>query len=320
MIPGDRVEPELANVRAALDFARTECDVEREVRLAAAMRHYWRVRGHAIEGRRRLEEALERSTSLEPLLRARVQSETAVMRAVAGEYDGARTLWLAALEIYRELGETVESGRLLCELGLCFIAVGDVESAISHYEQARDALTDDDFLLQIVLGNLAEAYEQSGDLDRARTAALQVLEAQAHSGDRDGVGFSSFTLGSIALAAGDLAEANRRIFNALSIADEVGFHELTAYTLGLAAALAVALGYDREGALLIGATQEQLTQLGVTPQSFEATRHANIVAALHDKLDETPSLIDRGSELAMDKAVALARTLDTMSTKVEPWP
>ena len=65
----DSVEPELANVRAALDFARAEDDNEREARLASSMRHSWRVRGHAIEGRRMLEEALEWSASLEPLLR-----------------------------------------------------------------------------------------------------------------------------------------------------------------------------------------------------------------------------------------------------------
>ncbi len=54
----DRVEPELANVGAALDFARQQEDVEGELRLAASMRHFWRVRGHGAEARRRLEEAL----------------------------------------------------------------------------------------------------------------------------------------------------------------------------------------------------------------------------------------------------------------------
>ena len=50
----DRVEPELANVDAALDFARETDDVVGELRLAASMRHAWRVRGQSVarHGRR----------------------------------------------------------------------------------------------------------------------------------------------------------------------------------------------------------------------------------------------------------------------------
>ncbi len=305
----DRVEPELANVRAALDFAHAEDDVEGEARLAGAMRHFWRVRGHAIEGRHRLEVALEGAGSVEPLLRARVLAETAVMRGVAGEYDGARALWLAALEIYTELGETVETGRMFSELGYCSIAVGDVKTAISYYEQARDALADEDFVLQIVLGNLAEAYEQTGDLEHARETALEVLEAQRRSGDRDGVAFTSFTLASIALAAADLDEASRRLVDCLAIAEEVGYVELTAYALGLAAALALALSSYGEGAQLIGAARELLRQIGVTPQAIEAARHAGVMEALNDELDNASSLIEGGAELDVHTAVALATGL-----------
>jgi len=309
----DRVEPELANVRAALDFARAEGEVEREARLACSMRHYWRVRGHAIEGRRRLDEVLEGSESLPPLLEARLLSEVAVMRGVAGEFDEARRLWLEALEIFREQGESVQIGRMLAELGYAEIAVGDFESAISYCEQSRDALvgTGEDFVLQIVLGNLAECYEQTGDLERARTTALEVLEAQTKSGDRDGVGFTSFTLASIALASGDLGEAHRRVLDVLSASEEVGYHELTAYALGLAAALAAALGSNEEAALLIGACQELLRQLAVTPQAAEATRQAGAVDTVTRELDDAPSLIARGSALDREAAVGIATALGT---------
>jgi predicted ATPase/DNA-binding SARP family transcriptional activator len=308
----DRVEPELANVRAALDFARAEDDAEREVLLASSMRHFWRVRGHAIEGRRRLDEALERSDSLEPLRRARVIAETAIMRGVAGEYDEAQALWLSALEIYREQGETVEAGRMLSELGYCSIGAGDLESAISYYEQARDTLaeTDEDFVLQIVLGNLAEVYENTGDLERARSTALEVLEAQTHSGDRDGVAFTSFTLASIALAGGELEEAHGRLVDCLEVAEEVGYLELTAYALGLAAALAVALGSNEQAALLVGASRELFGNLAVTPQAIEAARQASVVEALGERLDDLPALVERGSDLDREAAVELALRLD----------
>ena len=309
----DRVEPELASVRAALDFARAEGDAEREARLASAMRHFWRVRGHSVEGRRRLDDVFEVSESLPPLLRARLVSEVATMRGVAGDFLDARTLWLEALDIYRDNGETVEVGRMFSELSYSAIAVGDFESAISFCEQARDTLTgtDEDFILQIVLGNLAECYEQTGDIERARTTALEVLEAQTRSGDRDGVGFTSFSLASIALSTGELDEAHRRLLDALSVSEEVGFHELSAYALGLAAALAVALGSHEEAALLIGACQELFREVAVTPQAVEAARQASVVETLGKELDDAPSLIVRGSALDREAAIGIATDLGT---------
>ena len=62
----ERVEMDHDNYRAALAHARTICDAERELRLANALRYFWRVRGYIEEGRRRLEEAVGLSDGVEP--------------------------------------------------------------------------------------------------------------------------------------------------------------------------------------------------------------------------------------------------------------
>ena len=62
----DRIELEHDNFRTALDHAIATGDAERELRLANALRYFWRVRGYVVEGRRRLEAAVERSDSVEP--------------------------------------------------------------------------------------------------------------------------------------------------------------------------------------------------------------------------------------------------------------
>ena len=274
----DRVEPELPNIRAALDFAREQDDVRRELRLASAMRHYWRVRGHGIEGRRRLEEAMERISEVEPALGARVQHETAVMRLVAGDFDGARTLWLSALEEYQRLGIEIEVGRVYAELGALENAAGNPEEAIGYSETASQMLAHEEFIRLIVLGNLAESYEQTGDLERARTTAMSVLEAQRAIADRDGVAYMSYTLASVALASGDIAESHRRLIECLTVAAEVGFVEVTGYALGLAADIALALDDLQDAAMLIGACLERFAQLGVAPHVREGDRQARVVA------------------------------------------
>ena len=112
----DRTEPELANIAAALDFARESDDAASELRLTASMRHFWRVRGHGVEARQQLEAALTRVDRVEPFLRARILYETAVMRMWVGDYDTARTMWFAAMETYESLGDDVNVGRAHAEL------------------------------------------------------------------------------------------------------------------------------------------------------------------------------------------------------------
>ena len=58
----------------------------------------------------------------------------------------------------------------------------------------------------------------------------------------------SFALASIALAEGDLAESQRRLIECFTVATEVGFVELTAYALGVAGDLALALDLPDDAA------------------------------------------------------------------------
>jgi predicted ATPase/DNA-binding SARP family transcriptional activator len=305
----DRVEPELVNVRAALDFARTVDDVVAEVRLASSMRHFWRVRGHGIEGRRRTEEALERSAGVEPRLQARIQDEAAVMRNVAGDYDGARALWLAALETYETLGAEVEVGRVLTQLSAWANNAGDPKAGIEYSTAAVERLADEEFVRLIALGNLAESYEQTGDLERAWETAVHVLEAQRAIADRDGVAYMSLALASIALAQDDFGESHRRLVECLSAAAEVGFVEVTGYALGVAAKLALALDAPDDAALLIGACHECFARSGSSPNGYEASRQAAVVTALGQTLVDADAAIDHGREAGVEAAVAVALDL-----------
>ena len=311
----DRVEPELPNVRAALDFARSTGDLESEIRLASPMRHYWRVRGHMIEGRQRLEDVLERAQDAQPLLRARLQAETATLRTAAGEYAGARALWLSSLDVYRHEDDGVEIGRMLSELGTLATAEGDLDSAVAYYEQARDYFADEEFLLQLLLGNLAGVYGQVGDIDRARATALDVLDAQRHLGDRDGVAYTTFNLACFELRAQELGEAQRWIVECLDVAEEVGYAEVTAYALGVAAAVAVAARAFEDGALLLGASQELFSRLGASPQASEGARMAEVAETLNAELDDPDSVIGRGSEIGVPAAVEITRGLATATVR-----
>jgi tetratricopeptide (TPR) repeat protein len=305
----DRAEPELANVAAALDFAQAVDDVEGGLRLAASMRHLWRVRGHGIEARERMEEAVLQIDRVELRLRARVLHETAVMRMSSGEYDSARAAWLEAMAIFTELGDELQIGRVHAELAALSNAAGDPKAGIEYGVTAARIFADEEFLRLIVLGNLAESYEQTGDLERGRAIALEVLESQRRIGDRDGVAYMSFALASMAAAQGDPAEAHRRLIECLTVAGEVGFVELTAYALGVAAELALVVGKPETAALLVAASREGFSRVGGTPQVHEAERHERVLASFAGRVDIEPAL-ERGRALRQDEAVALVMSLD----------
>ena len=178
---------------------------------------------------------------------------------------------------------------------------------------AADNFEGEEFLQLIVLGNLAESYEQTGDLVQARATALDVLERQRRIGDRDGVAYMSFTLASVALAGGDLAEAHRRLIECFTVASEIGFVELTGYALGVAAELALARHAPEDAAALVGASRETFHAIDATPQVQETARHERVLAAAGEQLDDVEGAIARGTAMRRDDAVALAMSFDRRS-------
>lgn len=301
----ERVATDHDNYRAALTYARTIGDAERELRLANALRYFWRVRGYVEEGRRRLEAAVELADRVEPALRARTLGETGVMAFAGGDYGRARALWSQALPIFEKYGEPREIARSLGELGACSAADGDYSTAVPLYEAslARLAETDDDHGIGVMLANLAAAYEGLGETVKARDASLEALRIQQRIGDDDGVAISNLNMASLEAGLGDLGAASRHLRESLDASARLGYREGVLYALGIAAQIALERGAVEEAGLLSGTFEEQFGALGI-PQAEEAERLRRVregVAALAD----LEALLDRGRGLTLDQALAL---------------
>ena len=121
----------------------------------------------------------------------------------------------------------------------------------------------------------------------------------------------SFALASIAMEERDLPESHRRLIECFTVAAEVGFAELTAYALGVAADVAVAVDAVEEAAVLLEASRESFRRIGGAPQAHEAERHARLAAGLTDRLEDAEEAFARGRALRVEEAVALAFGLDT---------
>ena len=281
----------------------------RELRLANALRYFWRVRGYIEEGRRRLDEAVELSGGVPPALRARTLGEAGVMAFAAGDFQRARELWTTVLPLVEQLGEPREIARALGELGACSAAEGDLRAAVPLYEASLEQLgtTDDRHGVGVMLANLANAYEGLGELDKARAASVETLRLQQEIGDDDGIAISNLNLASLEATVGEIEEAGRHLHAALDAAQRLGYREGSAYAIGIAAHIAAARGDLESAGVLSGAFEAQFGALGSAPQAEEAARARRVRGQVAEALELEP-LLARGRRLTLEESVALARS------------
>ena len=306
----DQIELEHDNMRAALAHARSTEDIERELRLATALRYFWRVRGYVEEGRRRLDEVLAMSAGVDPALRARILSEAGVMSFTAGDYARSKALWQEALPLIESLGDEREIGRALAELGACHHAQGDLSGATSYYEASNEALgrAGDTQSQSVILSNLASVYHGLGELDRAIETSHDALRVAEELDDADGIAFTSLNIGEIEFDSGRLDAAARSLEVALDGAIRLGHREITAYAIGVTARLALAIGRLEDAGTLSGAFLEQFRAMGTTPQPENALRNEELGATLAPSIDLETAL-ERGTSLTADEATSLARAV-----------
>ena len=250
----DRLQQEHDNLRAALRWLVEHGPADHGLRLAAALRRFWRARGYLTEGRERLAALLAL-----PLEGGRDGSRAKALHAAGwlareqGDYGEARALFEESLEIYRALADPRGAGWALVDLAFLTRYEGD-------YVRARTLLEESLFLLRQVgetegmaaaLGNLGLIARDEGDADTAEAHLQASLALWQELGDRVGIGWTLTALGMVARSDGRRDAARSRLEDALSVWREVGDRQNTANVLGTLAALARDVGeFDRASALL----------------------------------------------------------------------
>jgi non-specific serine/threonine protein kinase len=212
-----RLEMELGNLRAALRWLQDHGENERALRLAAAMGHFWEVRGYLREGEEALEDALARVPDADPRLRARVLTRLGSILISQGDAEGSRLVLEDALALGRALEDADLIARALGQLGrrldfLCDTEEG-MREAIQLLEEAltlrkqmgdkRDAAYIQMRLAWIALGR--------GAYDEVHTRAQDALATYREAGDDAGATVPLLLLGLTEGKRGDAARAACRV-------------------------------------------------------------------------------------------------------------
>jgi predicted ATPase/Tfp pilus assembly protein PilF len=219
----ERLEAEHDNLRAALEWSSAGGDAEVGLRLAAALWQFWQVRGHLSEGRRWLEEALERAPE-ETALRAKGLDRAGMLAWNQGDYTTARAYHEGSLSIERALGNKRGIADSLGHLGNVAKDQGDyatarillaesiaIEREIGDHQGAANSLN-----------NLGIVALDQGDYAAARALFTESLTIERALGNQRGMAMSLNNLGIVALDQGDYAAAQALYEESLAIKRELG--------------------------------------------------------------------------------------------------
>jgi predicted ATPase/class 3 adenylate cyclase len=236
----DRLDLELGNIRAAIGHCLHRRDAGSGIRLAAALREFWRTRGHAAEGIDALRALLDLPAPGEqPLLRARGLTAAAYLLEQSGGYPTAEEYCGEGLAIARAAGDDYLVADLLHLRALVLLRRGQpgqalpfIESGLGLARQHKEPL-----LTAHLLAARSFALDLQGDHAAAARDARDTVLLYRRAGDRRHVGRTLGTLGYAELSLGELDAARAHLAESLDIARALTDHYGVVYealNLGLA--------------------------------------------------------------------------------------
>ncbi len=244
----DRLDREMDNVRAALEWALTHREASTAVQLTRAVPAVWFTQGSLDEGRRWLERTLDLGDALAPVERAHVVNTLGRLGQVQGDNSPRVIGWFEeSLGIYREAGHRSGEARALMNLGNVHRRLERFDRAGALFEEALGIYRElgDSFGEGGALMNLGEMANARGDLDRARSLFEESRDVARKGRNLIGLAFSLQYLGILACQTGALDEAEGDFDESRGIFERLGSEPGIAWSNYYAATLARKRGDPR---------------------------------------------------------------------------
>jgi predicted ATPase len=303
----DRLELDHDNFREALAWS-LQAHPDLALRLAAALRRFWMIHVHLVDGLRWLEGALDANPR---------QTTVPYVQALIGAFDLAK--WQGAY--VRAAGFADEAFVLARELGdraTLTDAVrvgasnarlrGDIRFARALYEESAELAreTGDQNQLSIALVGLGDLALYEHDYERTLALCKQSAALSEESGDLRKLGVSLFNLAFASLQLGRhdhaLAYAKRAIEPSHAIGDRIN----VAYCLLAAGAVYASRGEPERAARQLAHAAKLREQAGGALEPAERELHDEVLGSIQARLDK--SALARcwahGQKMSFEEALA----------------
>ena len=283
-------EREHENYRAALWFAGETGSTELRFRLAAAVSHFWLVRGHLGEGRAWLEEtlALAPAQDIPPLLRAQVLRKLATLEWRQGDFEIAGDRAEAALPLLSGEVDENERYRLLILLGCIEYSRQNREESRDWWEQsaALARSLENDAHLALALSNLGVVATELRDYEGGVAIYEESVETAQRAEHREYLAGALLGLGDLNLRLGRYGAGRAQLAESMALYRRLGFHDRIA---SCCVWLAPAPEYDGDRALavrLLGAAAGIRRQTGASVDWQEQEYLDELVERLRSALGD----------------------------------
>jgi predicted ATPase/tRNA A-37 threonylcarbamoyl transferase component Bud32 len=218
------LEADHEEMRIALQWFAVEGRTEEALRINVALGPFWDIRGHWVEGQRRLFSALQQAPQAPLPLRAQALHWLGVLEWCLGWLQESRRDHEESMALCRSIGDELLLGEGLYRVGLTALFQDDL--------QALERFTDDlDELgkrlrqprFRALAGSNRAAVESERDnVARAIVLADESLEIMRRVGDAYAYGFFQNVLGELTRLAGDHARAKAAYEAELRVAEQLG--------------------------------------------------------------------------------------------------
>jgi predicted ATPase/DNA-binding SARP family transcriptional activator len=303
------LDRERENLHAALRWTLATGS-ELAVPLAAALWHYWLIRGYRRQGLEWLERALALPTDAPSPARAVALSGAALLARLLGDFTRAERFAHEGVALGRVVGPPVALTASLNVLTTLAALDGDFERARDYCDEsvavARAAR--DERLEALALFTLAE-----GSLHGGRYADVRDVGGRAHDlartvGDKEVLAIVLARLGIAAAHERRLEEASDHLAEAVEYARALGFPETAALCCEGLALVAAERGDVVRAARLLGAGESLRRAGGGVVQPAEAAARAAALATIQRALpvQEVQAALEAGRGLSLADAATEA--------------
>jgi predicted ATPase/DNA-binding SARP family transcriptional activator len=281
------LEPERANLRAALTWSRDEGEPEWLLRLASGVWRFWWVSGDLDEGRAWLSTALERDRGRDPAVRAEALEGAAGLAWATGDLERASEYADAALPLFTAARDRRGEQAALIVLGHVELARQQYGRARSLFERSRQLAEQygPRSVAAVANHNLASVAYGRRDLDDATHLYRQARALFEQDDDAYGVALSDLYLGLVAVEIGRHDAAAVYFRAAMPVFRRMRFPQYTSQCIDGVAAVVRARGKPQEAARLLAAASAFRSRTGIA---------AGVTATLSER-EQAAARIDLGN-------------------------
>lgn len=308
----DRLEDELPNFRAALNWglANAEADSSRDsaaaLELAGSLGLFWDLRGHFQEGRQWLERALTLPALQPPGLRWQAARSQALYWAGhlakwQGDYRHAALLARSNLEACRERGDRWATAYALYLAGSVANKQGELETAQTFLRESLALLRQVKARWGLAhtlgaLGNVARAY---GRYDEAASLWQESYDLYAEIGDRRGLARTLNRMWQLPYQQGDYERALTLLEEAAGLFREIKHRDGVAIILRHMGLVATATGDRSRARVLLNQSRATFQELGDEDDLALANLYLGSLELDEGHWNAAHALLEHGHALAL---------------------